>query len=67
MQCLTSMSSATSALLLQAYLCVCACRVMRLMWGKSFLSLLGMGWCRHSAYENDVKRRLGTQGGVLNF
>lgn len=41
-------------------LCVC-------VWGKSFLRLLGMGWCWHSVYENDVERSLGTQGGVMNF
>lgn len=76
MQCFISVSAATSALLLQAdvYVCVrgraCACvgvrarAVVRLvLGGKCFLSLLCMGWCRHSAWESEVERRPGTQGG----
>lgn len=43
---------------------VCVCAAMRVMLrGGIFLPL---GWCMHSAEQNDVER-LGAQGGVLNF
>lgn len=43
---------------------VCACAVMRVV--LRWAIFLPLGWCVHSAEENDVER-LGTQGGMLNF